>query len=210
MNIGAMNRVAIYEQLQKLSKQYLSDIDETSIALFVSEAKKVVDRSFDNYVLSQEEFYTKDPVRSIKDKANLLAFTDIRSGYRRQMQDWVEANPIEVKTLKISLDDMPAGISVKDREALRRSLSTFGVGTILVVGLKMLTGMNWLYWAELAVLGLASQQYKVGRDADTQRMQEIRKEHLVRKIAHCIRHDLDGWLDKAEQENKKVLESFNL
>jgi hypothetical protein len=74
----------------------------------------------------------------------------------------------------------------------------------------MLTGMNWLYWAELAVLGLASQQYKVGRDADTQRMQEIRKEHLVRKIAHCIRHDLDGWLDKAEQENKKVLESFNL
>ena len=84
MNIGAMNRVAIYEQLQKLSKQYLSDIDETSIALFVSEAKKVVDRSFDNYVLSQEEFYTKDPVRSIKDKANLLAFTDIRSGYRQK------------------------------------------------------------------------------------------------------------------------------
>ena len=74
----------------------------------------------------------------------------------------------------------------------------------------MLTGMNWLYWAELAVLGLASQQYKVGRDSDIRRMQEIRKEHLVRKITHCIRHDLDSWLDMAEQENKKVLESFNL
>ena len=79
------DRVAVYDQMQKLAERYLSKLDQNAIAIFAKEVKRIVDNSFDSFVISQESYYTGESLFAIKDKKHLLAFTDIKTGYRSQM-----------------------------------------------------------------------------------------------------------------------------
>ena len=129
------------------------------------------------------------------------------------MQDWVNEHPIEVKKQEISIDDLPAEIPFMERESLKRSMSTLGIGTMVVVGLKFLTGTNWLYLGELAILALSAQQYKVGAEADEKQMKLNMAKWIEAKkksIINLVIRDLDRWLDEAEQENLRVMKSFNM
>ena len=213
VNRGRIDRVSLKERVRELSKQYLREINDTYITLFANEAKKIVDNTFDDFVIAQETEYTSDSVHAITDKKALLEFTDAQNGYRRQMQDWVNEHPIEVKKQEISIDDLPTDIPFMERESLKRSMSTLGIGTMAVVGLKFLTGTNWLYLGELAILALSAQQYKVGVVADEKQLKLNRKkwaEVKTNNIIDLVIRDLDQWLDEAEQGNLRVIKSFNL
>lgn len=208
---GKIDRVALKERVHKLSDQYLREINDTCITLFANEAKKIVDNAFDDFVIAQENEYTCDSVHAITDKKTLLEFTDAQNGYRRQMQDWVNEHPIEVKKQEISIDDLPIGIPLMERESLKRSMSTLGIGTVAVVGLKFLADTNWAYLGELAILALSAQQYKVGAEADEKQIKLNREKWIkVKKnsIINLVVRDLDQWLDEAEHENHRVIKSF--
>ena len=213
VNRGRIDRVSLKERVRELSKQYLREINDTYITLFANEAKKIVDNTFDDFVIAQETEYTSDSVHAITDKTVLLEFTDAQNGYRRRMQDWVNEHPIEVKKQEISIDDLPTDIPFMERESLKRSMSTLGIGTMAVVGLKLLTETNWLYLGELAILALSAQQYKVGVVADEKQLKLDREkwaEVKTNNIIDLVIRDLDQWLDEAEQENLRVIKSFNL
>lgn len=213
INSERIDRVSLKERVIELSNQFLREINNTYITLFANEAKKIVDNTFDDFVIAQEAKYTSETVHAITDKKALLEFTDAQNGYRRQMQDWVNEHPIEVKKQEISIDDLPAEIPFMERESLKRSMSTLGIGTMVVVGLKFLTGTNWLYLGELAILALSAQQYKVGAEADEKQMKLNMAKWIEAKkksIINLVIRDLDRWLDEAEQENLRVMKSFNM
>lgn len=213
INSERIDRVPLKERVIELSNQFLREINNTYITLFANEAKKIVDNTFDDFVIAQEAKYTSETVHAITDKKALLEFTDAQNGYRRQMQDWVNEHPIEVKKQEISIDDLPAEIPFMERESLKRSMSTLGIGTMVVVGLKFLTGTNWLYLGELAILALSAQQYKVGAEADEKQMKLNMAKWIEAKkksIINLVIRDLDRWLDEAEQENLRVMKSFNM
>ena len=54
VNRGRIDRVSLKERVRELSKQYLRDINDTYITLFANEAKKIVDNTFDDFVIAQE------------------------------------------------------------------------------------------------------------------------------------------------------------
>ena len=71
----------------------------------------------------------------------------------------------------------------------------------------------WLYLGELAILALSAQQYKVGVVADEKQLKLNREkwaEVKTNSIINLVIRDLDQWLDEAEQENLRVIKSFNL
>lgn len=208
-----VNRVAIYDRLQELANDYLKELDESNILLFANQAKAMLDDEFDEFVIAQERIYTEDPIRAIKDKTAMLDFTDIQSGYRRQMQTWVNNHPVVVNSQRISVDDLPNFLPFQKRKAFRRSVSTLGIGTLLVVGLRALTHTDWIYLGELLVLALTGQQYMEGRKADDKTIRELQKkwyDSYKNRIVESIRRDLDGWLERAEQESARILKLYNL
>ena len=216
LNIGRMiNRVLVHDKLHELSKQYLTEIDEANITLFANKAKQLVDNTFDEFIISQEQMYLEDSFHAIKDKTILLAFTDVQTGYRRQMQNWIESHPVEVKKQTISIDNLPTSLPLKDRESLKRSMSTLGVGTIGVVCLKFLTGISWSWigLVELAVMALSVQQYRVGKRMDDRRYEQFQKDWIESEkinIVNRIDMELGKWLDAAEHENTRILKTFGL
>jgi len=142
-----------------------------------------------------------------------LQFTDVQDGYRRQMQNWVENHPIEVNKQTISIDDLPEDIPLLERESFKRSMSALGIGTVVVVGLRFLTGTKWIYLGELAVMALSRQQYQVGKEIDVNRQKQMQKDWFDAKkrgVINQIKQELDVWLDAAEEENNRVLKTFNL
>ena len=68
VNRGRIDRVSLKERVRELSKQYLREINDTYITLFANEAKKIVDNTFDDFVIAQETEYTSDSVHAITDK----------------------------------------------------------------------------------------------------------------------------------------------
>jgi hypothetical protein len=212
-NFSRINRVRIFDELANLEKQYLTELREANIKLFASEAKKLVDNSFDDFILAQEQTYTKDSLKGITDKNVLLAFTDIKTGYRRRMRDWVEAHPVETAETEVSVEELEEKLPLHERAAFRHSVAALGIGTVSVVGLRILTGSSWVYLAELGVLAAAGHLYQRGKKIDEQRTEVMRHQQEVilrKKVAKAIREDLVRWIDTAEEENRNVLKSFNI
>ena len=215
LNIGMINRVLIHDKLHELSRLYLTEIDEANIILFANKAKEMVDNTFDDFIISQEQMYLGDSYHAIKDRAILLAFTDVQTGYRGQMQNWIEKNPIEVKEQIISINRLPTDLPIKEREALKRSMSALGIGTIGVVCLRFLTGVSWSWISliELAVMALSAQQYRIGKNIDDRRYEQFQKTWIEREkinIVNRIDMELGKWLDAAERENTRILKTFGL
>lgn len=213
LSISRINRVAVYEKLQDLAEKYLTSFSESYINMFANEAKHIADNTLDDFIHALEKMYISDSLRGIKDDDILMAFTDAQTGYRRQMQKWTKANPIEVKKQTISIDNIPDDIPLLEREAFKRSMSALGIGTLVVVGLRFLTGTNWIWLAELATLAASGKAYASGKEIDDMKKKQMQENWIKvrkQKITGSIRHDLDAWFDAAEKENTRILESFNI
>ena len=213
IHIGKINRVAVFDELQNLSEQYLTEVHEEYIDMFVNEAKRIADNALDDFIFSQEEVYTADSLRRIKDQTVLMAFTDVQTGYRSQMRRWVESNPIEVKKQTISMDYMPEDIPMPEREAFKRAMIAFGIGTLVVIGLRIIIGSKWIWLAELATLAVSGTMYFSGKgkdDPNCKSAQEVWMKSQKLRIISNIKQDLDAWFDVAEQENDRILKTFNI
>ena len=213
LNMGKINRIAVYDQMQDLSEKYLTNFQETYINIFANEVKRIADNALDDFIHMQEDLYTADTLRGIKDKTALLAFTDIKTGYRRQMQEWVKNNPIEVEKQTVSIDDMPNNIPFLKQEAFKRSMTTFGIGTLVVVGLRFVTGTKWVWLGELATIAASSKAYVSGKKIDDSKQKQIQEQwnkSRRQSIIGGFKQNLDVWFDSAEKENNRILKSFNI
>ena len=213
LNLGKIDRIAVYDKLQDLSEMYLTGIQEAYINMFANEAKRIADNTLDDFIHVQEQVYTSDSLRGIKDNTTLLAFTDVQTGYRRQMQNWVKNNPIEVTKQTVSIDNMPEDIPLVERDAFRRSMSTLGIGTLVVVGLRIITGTNWIWLVELAIFAASRKAYVSGKAVDEKKRKQLQEKWLKSRqqsVIGSIKHDLDSWFDSAEKENIRILKSFNI
>lgn len=207
------DRMSLSVQLEQLAETHLATVNVDTIAIFAKEAKRLVDNAFDNFIIEQENIFTGDGLRAIKDKTMLLAFTDMQNGYRSQMQDWVEKHPVELKQNSYSINDLTQRLPLSEREAIRRSASVLGIGSLAVLGLRFITGTSWTYLAELAVLALAGVAYSKGNDIDTKRLLQKHKVRLKAtriNVVNSINSDLGQWLDLAEAENQRILQTFNI
>lgn len=212
-NIDKINRIAVYDKLQNLSEKYLTGLQEAYLNIFANEAKRIADNTLDDFIHVQENIYTSDILRGIKDNARLLAFTDVQTGYRRQMQKWVKSNPIEVTKQTISIDNMPGNIPLVNQEAFKRSMTTLGIGTLGVVGLRFVTGTKWTWLAELAAFAASGKAYVSGKEIDDRKRKQLQEKWVRSRklsIISSIKHDLDSWFDLAEKENRRILKSFNI
>lgn len=213
MHSTFFDRVDLNDKLEGLADKYLTQLSDESISIFVREAKRIVDNAFDDFIIKQEDIYTNDSIRGIQDKQQLLAFSDIQKGYRSQMQDWIEKNPIEVKAEKIAIDDLVERIPLRERESFKRSASVLGIGSIVVLGLRIITSSTWIYLAELAVLALASGAYAKGKAADDKKLSQLRHQRMKQiktNVIENIRQELNQWIDLAESEHKRILKTFNI
>lgn len=202
-----IDRTAIFEKIKASAQKHLSDIDESRVELFAIDVKNTVEIAFEKFVISQEQCYMEDPLLAIKDTNQLLRFSDVKNGYRRLMQDWVDEHPIEAKRNDVDINSLPMDIPFTERESIRRSMTTFGLGSVAVVGLRFLTGTCWLYLGEIAVLALSHQQYRKGMEVDKVRLAELKEANRLH-IENVIKQGLNNWLDEAEKYNKEVLDSF--
>lgn len=212
-NMGKINRAAVYDKLQDLAEKYLTGFQEAYLNMFVSEAKRLADNALDDFIHAQEMVYTSDPLCGIKDRAKLLAFTDAQAGYRRQMQEWIKDNPIEVAKQTVSSDDLPEDIPLGEREAFKHSMSTFGLGTLAVAGLRIATGLKWIWIAEIGTFAASSKAYKSGKEVDDRKRKQFQETWVKserQNVIASIKHDLNSWFDSAEKESNRILISFNV
>jgi hypothetical protein len=181
--------------------------------MFAKEAKRIADNTMDDFIHTHEQIFISDPLRRIKEDAVLMAFTDAQTGYRRQMNEWIKANPIKIKKQTISADNMPDDIPLIERESFKRTMSTLGVGTIVVIGLHIVTGAKWIWLAELATFAASGKAYFSGKKIDEIKRAEMQQkwvESCKKQIVISIKRDLGIWFDNAEKENTRILESFNI
>lgn len=209
--MNVIERTQVYSQLQELSNSYLTELGEVYLELFVRKAKDVADEVVDDFVSQVVKKYTNESLSSIRDTDMLLAFTDLQSGFRAQMQSWLSENPVEVTYQKVSVDDALLQIPPMERESIRRSLSTLGVGTLGVVGLRFATGSNWLWLLELAVLAATKKSYEKGKNRDEIKLQQRKSEWLEcekSNIVSSVYQNLCNWFDNVEKKCEEIIGTY--
>lgn len=211
--IQPIDRVALQDKINGIAKQYLGGaLKEEDVALFVNEAKRVVDMVFDDYIIDVTAIYDGDGPMAIKDFDKRLAFTDISAGYRHSMRQWVENHPIKVEKRTISVDELPS-TPLLQRKSVRDGLLSLGIGSIAVVGLRVITGSAWAWLAEMVVFAITAKAYNDGRIKESkERLEKMRVLFNASRnaLVGAIMQDINSWLDSAEAYSDELLRKFEV
>jgi hypothetical protein len=220
-----IDRVILQSRIRQYADNLIIDqLGEAEIALFVSKSKDIVEYAFDNYINEQFELF-HSRVKPEKE-SEFSSFTD---GYVAKMKRWMSSNGISLKPTELTIpknlcDEQPT--SSYNHDYIKIAVG----GTLIAAGLLMLPKVITLpdcivkiptfaaIAVEIIALGLAYRAFKKNNnqqkeDCVTTNM-ESRKDFtdnldfLKNRLISEIWLQLDDWLNKAEKESDKILNSF--
>lgn len=197
-----IDRINIRNGIGKIADQIFitEDISKDDINIFMNEVIKFVTNEFDAYVREKEQ----DLIFSSEKKRE--AFNDFTDGYVRNMQEWMEENPVEISSIEVPLEQVVD--SMPNRDAVKKALTIAGVGTIITIGISFFTPALVAIIAEFVALCIAYKVYK--KNNNYREANNIRGsiDETKEKIIEYVIYDINAWLDKADSWSDQLIESY--
>lgn len=194
-----LDKTAFIAEVKRLGEEYISpgaEIDQETINRFVQVLFNLAKDHLDEYIIAQGEQHRE----GLTDD-QYEAFVDFETGYRAQMDRWIEAHPLEVRQQPIQAEREP-GLWQQQRVSRPLKTVAIGVGSILVLSLFT---PSWVRYAVgLITAGLAVKAYRDGSREDQEfylRQQTNRRTQLITQT----QLDLERWLDEAERASKAII-----
>lgn len=197
-----IDRINIRNGIDKIADQIFitEDISKDDINIFMNEVIKFVTNEFDAYVREKEQ----DLIFLSEKKRE--AFNDFTYGYVRNMQEWMEENPVEISSIEVPLEQVVD--SMPNRDAVKKALTIAGVGTIITIGISFFTPALVAIIAEFVALCIAYKVYK--KNNNYREANNIRGsiDETKEKIIDYVIYDINAWLDKADSWSDLLIESY--
>ena len=169
---------AIKEQIQVIAKKYLvgaSQVTTEQINRFVEQVFSFVKTELDDYLISVSQ---NTRSRLTEEKYN--AFIDHSTGYRKQMEQWIDAHPLEVRKYPIR-DEEVRTIWAQQRVQRPAKVLAVGAGSIFI--LSIFSAPVWLSLAvALATIGLGIKAYQDGAKEDIDFLVR-RQQNMIARVA---------------------------
>lgn len=197
-----IDRINIRNGIDKIADQIFitEDISKDDINIFMNEVIKFVTNEFDAYVREKEQnlIFLSEKKRE--------AFNDFTYGYVRNMQEWMEENPVEISSIEVPLEQVVD--SMPNRDAVKKALTIAGVGTIITIGISFFTPALVAIIAEFVALCIAYKVYK--KNNNYREANNIRGsiDETKEKIIDYVIYDINAWLDKADSWSDQLIESY--
>lgn len=223
-----INRVPIKEKIAALAEDaFVQGFTQDAIKRFLAEVK-----SYANKVL-EDRFFSNAEDEEILGDVNLNkdAFLDFSTGYVAQMQQWHREHPIEIKQVKLNIDDVCKRIDPSNekrdmliKHLLAAGLVTAGVVIVLAIGFtcfdpslddrKILVVVSIL--AGLTALVYISRSY--ANKVKTMKQMEKDQEHMFHMqidgwkmiLIGEVMKQFGDWLNAADAESDRIKQSFKL
>lgn len=187
-----LDKTAFAKDVKRIGAEYLRsgvEIDQETINQFVQVLFNRAKDHLDEYIIAQGEKHRKE-----LSEEQYGSFVDFETGYRAQMDRWIETHPLEVRQRPIQTK--PEQKLWQQR--VRRSLKTVAIGVGSILLLSPFTSAWVRYAVGLITAGLAVKAYREGSREDHEfylRQQTNQRTQLITQI----QLDLVRWLDEAER-----------
>lgn len=194
---------AIKEQIQVIAKKYLvgaNQVTTEQINRFVEQVFSFVKTEFDDYLISVSQDTRS---RLIEEKYD--AFIDHSTGYRKQMEQWIDAHPLEMRKYPIRDKEVH---TVWAQQRVRRPAKVLAVGAGSIFILSIFSAPVWLSSAvALATIGLGIKAYQDGAKEDIDFLVR-RQQNMIDRLVTQTQNDVLEWLMKAKEASKSIVASI--
>ena len=187
------------EKVHELIDIYLYDIQNNDFVLFFTELRNEIELGADDYI---KKAYDYNCHRCFTSEMK-LAFSDIQSGYKSVMRNYIEIHSIELEKKDVNLKNVDIDISIP-----RSSIYTITGGTVVAIALSFAADI-WLgIIAEIVALCLAYKFYSDTREkARAIKMKQVlqdKKEQLAQQLIS----DINNWFEMLAAHSDTIIEDF--
>lgn len=198
------------EEIFNLAKTILEDISEDNLKYFSEEAKRMAESTFEQYVFSVYDLYTKGALKISNDES-LDTFIDVNRGYQSIMLAWKKEQPIEVVHRSIEIKEPME----KSQSSKSYHKETAVVGTAVATALAIFSKL-WVGIAvEMLTIAASIMQYrnytkKKENYAAKVKQYDIDLNNKKQQFINGVIDDLCKWVDMGVGKSDEVLKTFNL
>lgn len=203
-----IDRVALDRRIREKAQLILNELTADNLNYFPLQAKEIAEAALENYTIEVYNHFTEG-VGKIADDKVLSQFDDYLTGYRHQMEDWIEEHPIKIERV-LEIPEKPVEPT--------RPMSAWvpvAVGGAVVVGLLIFAPVWAAFVAAVATALVALRQQNKLRqhDADFKiKLAMYEKDVAARKeaLVSGLIADLNKWLDQGVEASNAILNKFGI
>ena len=193
----------IKEQIQVIAKKYLvgaNQVTTEQINRFVEQVFSFVKTELDDYLISVSQ---NTRSRLTEEKYN--AFIDHSTGYRKQMEQWIDAHPLEVRKYPIRDEEVR---TVWAQQRVQRPAKVLAVGAGSIFILSIFSAPVWLSLAvALATIGIGIKAYRKGAKEDIAFLVR-RQQNMIDRLVTQTQNDVLEWLMNAKEASSSIVASI--
>ena len=186
---------SIKEQIQVIAKKHLMGAEQVTtkqINRFVDQVFSFVKTELDDYLISVSQ-----------EKHN--AFIDHSTGYRKQMEQWIDAHPLEMKKYPIRDEEVRTAWA---QQRVQRPAKVLAVGAGSIFILSIFSAPVWLSsTVALATMGLGIKAYQDGAKEDIDFLVR-RQQNKIDRLVTQTQNDVLEWLMKAKEASSSIVASI--
>ena len=194
---------SIKEQIQVIAKKHLMGAEQVTtkqINRFVDQVFSFVKTELDDYLISVSQDTRS---RLTEEKHN--AFIDHSTGYRKQMEQWIDAHPLKMKKYPIRDEEVR---TVWAQQRVQRPAKVLAVGAGSIFILSIFSVPVWLSSAvALATIGLGIKAYQDGAKEDIDFLVR-RQQNKIDRLVTQTQNDVLEWLMKAKEASSSIVASI--
>lgn len=198
------------EEIFNLAKTTLEDVSEDNLKYFSEEAKRVAESTFEQYVFSVYDLYTKGALKISNDES-LDAFIDMNKGYQSVMLAWKKEQPIKLVQRSIEIKEP----TVESQSFKSYHKETAVVGTVVATALAIFSKL-WIGIAvemlTIAAAILQNKSYTKNKENYAAKVKQynIELKNKKQQFINGVIGDLCKWVDMGVEKSDEVLKAFNL
>lgn len=198
-----IDRVNIQNGIRTIAEEIFitKEISNDDVDIFVKDIVRFITNEFDGYICKNEHdyicFIPEDRQKDFKDFSN---------GYVRQMQEWMDENPLDITRIEIPIEQIVE--TLPNGDAVKKALKIAGICTIMAIGISFFAPASVAIIAEFIALGIAYKVYKSQNNLREIHKIEPNIDEIKEEIINCVIKDANSWLDKAERMSSELYESY--
>lgn len=196
---------AIKEQIQVIAKKHLMGVGAEQVTTkqinrFVEQVFSFVKTELDDYLISVSQ-----DTRSRLTEEKYNAFIDHSMGYRKQMEQWIDAHPLVMRKYPIRDEEVR---TVWAQQRIQRPAKVLAVGAGSIFILSIFSAPVWLSSAvALAAIGLGVKAYQDGAKEDINVLVRHQQNMIDRWVTQT-QNDVLEWLMKAKEASSSIVASI--
>lgn len=198
-----VNREELCRRIGITADRLLETISCNTVKMFANASKVLIENAFDGFVLFTDESISRKGTDSNLDI--MLKFSDICTGYRQQMRDWAEHNPIFIDISEESVEKT-VSLPLFERKSFQWPVLIVVSYFVLIMVLFFWAGLKWPWWLAIVVLLFTVVAGLIGNRIDKNRENKMKRQSIVSSTII----QMNSWLDAAENHHVRILHSFGI